>query len=458
MILCQNVRTCNAICSILSPGKAPRRRATSMDTKAYEKKRGRAKKKVEQLRAQLEGGDGTPNSSLGGSATDLHLSDTFQLSPQDFRARTSSNASSIGGRLSPIHSGLETDLHDNEVPPMSPLSWQHQQDSVNSTYKSDNYIPENLTESLAEMFVGESFSALSSELTDSSLGSLQSQLSPNSGVGLSFNEGNGILPAPPPYPTQQQQHQSPNQRSPQQNALMNNSLSPLVGGMATNQQQGLVTMTSSMNSAMMTSSPLNTSGSRGSPFMSPQHQMSGGDMIQNDSSMFQGQQDAATGILQQQDPNLAGGGGISWEKIGSGNSAFQNNMGMRQPMGNIYTQQQQQPRQMMNSLNNSLLRQALTQKLAEQQAAAQQQQQQQQQAYQQQQMMSGGGLVYTPGIDDVLSSDFTDLNCDVDQIISQELSYGGPLDFSEDPTSAMSVQQQGQQGQPNDNRFNAVQS
>ena len=435
-------------------GKAPRRRATSMDTKTYEKKRGRAKKKVEQLRAQLEGGDGTPNSSLGGSATDLHLSDTFQLSPQDFRARTSSNASSIGGRLSPIHAGFEPDLHDNEVPPMSPLSWQHQQDSINSTYKSDNYIPENLTESLAEMIVGDSFNALSPELTDT----LTSQLSPNSGVGLNFNEGNGLLPAPPPYPTQQppQQRQSPNQRSPQQNAaLMNNSLSPLVGQMAgANQQQGLVAMTSSMNSAMMNSSPLNTSGSRGSPFMSPQHQMSGGDMIQNDTSLFQGQQDAAAGILQQQDPNM--GGGISWDKMGSGSSAFQNNMGMRQQLGNMYTaQQQQQQRQMMNPLGNSLLRQALTQKLAaEQQAAAQQQQQQQ--VYQQQQTMSGGGLIYPPDID--FSADFTDLNCDVEQIINQELSYGGPLDFSDDPTGAAASVQQTQQGQPGDNRYNAVQS
>ena len=87
---------------------------------------------------------------------------------------------------------------------MSPLSWQ--QDNVNSTYnKSDNYIPENLTESLAEMIVGDSYNTLSPELTDSSLGSLQSQLSPNSSVGgLNFSDGNGLLPAPPPYPTQQQ--------------------------------------------------------------------------------------------------------------------------------------------------------------------------------------------------------------------------------------------------------------
>jgi hypothetical protein len=46
---------------------------------------------------------------------------SFQLSP-DFRPRASSNASSCGGRLSPILGVNENhvDLHDNQVPPMSP--------------------------------------------------------------------------------------------------------------------------------------------------------------------------------------------------------------------------------------------------------------------------------------------------------------------------------------------------
>ena len=323
--------------SSLVAGKAPRRRATSMDTKAYEKKRGRAKKKVEQLRAQLEGGgsgvglDGTPTSSLGGSATDLHL-DSFQLSPQDFRARTSSNASSIGGRLSPIHAGLEpVDLHDNEVPPMSPLSWQHPQDNVNpgaggvnSPFQSsDSYMADTLTESIRGMIVGD-FGDLSSDITDlsSTLGSLQSQLSPNSGMA-GYGDGgiNGMLPAPPPYPSpgqqtqsqqeqQVQQRQSPNQRSPQQqnHILMNNSLCG--GGTLSAQQapqagppQGIVV---SRNNVMMNSSSTLGSAGPGSSLGSRYHQMSGGTIIQNDSGLYQGT-----------DATLAAAAGISWDSLGS---------------------------------------------------------------------------------------------------------------------------------------------
>uniref|UniRef100_A0AAU7B950 Forkhead box protein O n=1 Tax=Pyrrhocoris apterus TaxID=37000 RepID=A0AAU7B950_PYRAP len=84
------------------PGKSARRRATSMETSKFEKRRGRVKKKVEALRSGL---DATPSPSSSVSETldifpesPLH---GFQLSP-DFRPRASSNASSCGGRLSPI--------------------------------------------------------------------------------------------------------------------------------------------------------------------------------------------------------------------------------------------------------------------------------------------------------------------------------------------------------------------
>ena len=125
------------------PGKTPRRRATSMDTKAYEKKRGRVKRKVEQLRSAMEGqalGDG---GSYGGSARELNLADTFSLTT-DFRNRTSSNASSIG-RLSPIQ--YEQDMHD--VPQMSPLPWQ------GPPYTGSETFAESITESLAGMLVGD---------------------------------------------------------------------------------------------------------------------------------------------------------------------------------------------------------------------------------------------------------------------------------------------------------------
>uniref|UniRef100_A0A1B0GKI0 Uncharacterized protein n=2 Tax=Lutzomyia longipalpis TaxID=7200 RepID=A0A1B0GKI0_LUTLO len=103
------------------PGKSVRRRAASMETSKFEKRRGRAKKRVEALRnAQALGvaavlNDATPSPSSSVSEgldlfpdSPLH-SGGFQLSP-DFRQRASSNASSCG-RLSPIPAvlGIEPD-------------------------------------------------------------------------------------------------------------------------------------------------------------------------------------------------------------------------------------------------------------------------------------------------------------------------------------------------------------
>lgn len=104
------------------PGKTPRRRVNSMETKNYEKRRGRVKKKVEAMRAALE--NGSPSSTTE-DYLDSPLS--FQLSP-DFRPRASSNASSCG-RLSPIPASIEPDLHDNQVPRMSPIHWGQELDT-----------------------------------------------------------------------------------------------------------------------------------------------------------------------------------------------------------------------------------------------------------------------------------------------------------------------------------------
>lgn len=92
------------------PGKAARRRAASMETSKYEKKRGRIKKKIEAMR------NGTLNIASPGSSVSEGLDvlsgsplQGFQLSP-DFRPRASSNASSYGGgRLSPILA-VESDM------------------------------------------------------------------------------------------------------------------------------------------------------------------------------------------------------------------------------------------------------------------------------------------------------------------------------------------------------------
>uniref|UniRef100_A0AB38ZLB7 Forkhead box protein O n=1 Tax=Amblyseius orientalis TaxID=911335 RepID=A0AB38ZLB7_9ACAR len=117
-------------------GKAARRRAASMETtQKLEKKRGRVKKKLDAIRNGIPPPDITPSPSSsisegldmfpdspgmtsGGGASNGNPV-TFQLSP-DFRPRASSNASSCS-RLSPI-TAIE---QDNQVPPLSPVSWNN---------------------------------------------------------------------------------------------------------------------------------------------------------------------------------------------------------------------------------------------------------------------------------------------------------------------------------------------
>ncbi|XP_077300349.1 forkhead box protein O-like isoform X2 [Arctopsyche grandis] len=107
------------------PGKSVRRRAASMETSKFEKRRGRVKKKVEALRSGAAP-DATPSPSSSVSEgldmfpdSPLHSGATggFQLSP-DFRQRASSNASSCG-RLSPIPSvfGGDNDWGSQDYPP-----------------------------------------------------------------------------------------------------------------------------------------------------------------------------------------------------------------------------------------------------------------------------------------------------------------------------------------------------
>ncbi|KAF4530272.1 hypothetical protein B566_EDAN007313 [Ephemera danica] len=138
------------------PGKSARRRATSMETSKFEKRRGRVKKKVEALRNGL---DATPSPSSSVSEgldlfPDSPVHPGFQLSPE-FRPRASSNASSCG-RLSPIPA-VESD---------SQLAWSPGEGSGGEgarngeyspgVYVSDRYGPEQLAGNLAEgMKLGE---------------------------------------------------------------------------------------------------------------------------------------------------------------------------------------------------------------------------------------------------------------------------------------------------------------
>ncbi|KRT81762.1 hypothetical protein AMK59_5343 [Oryctes borbonicus] len=93
------------------PGKSVRRRAASMETSKFEKRRGRVKKKVDAIRNGLVEATPSPSSSVHEGLDDFPDSPlhNFNLSP-DFRPRASSNTSSCG-RLSPIPAvvGVEPD-------------------------------------------------------------------------------------------------------------------------------------------------------------------------------------------------------------------------------------------------------------------------------------------------------------------------------------------------------------
>lgn len=108
-------------------GKAPRRRAVSMDNgnKYTKSARGRAAKKKATLEATQEGSLENVSSGLSkwpGSPTS-RSSDDLDSCWTDFRSRTNSNASTVSGRLSPILANPELDeVPDDELgPPLSPM-------------------------------------------------------------------------------------------------------------------------------------------------------------------------------------------------------------------------------------------------------------------------------------------------------------------------------------------------
>ncbi|KAJ8270621.1 hypothetical protein GJAV_G00117230 [Gymnothorax javanicus] len=103
-------------------GKAPRRRAVSMDnSNKYAKSRGRAAKKKAALQAAQEGGSESPSglSKWPGSPTSRSSDELDAWT--DFRSRTNSNASTISGRLSPILANPELDEVPDDESPLSPM-------------------------------------------------------------------------------------------------------------------------------------------------------------------------------------------------------------------------------------------------------------------------------------------------------------------------------------------------
>ncbi|XP_077567545.1 forkhead box protein O3B [Stigmatopora nigra] len=108
-------------------GKAPRRRAVSMDNsnKYTKSARGRAAKK----KAALQAAAATAGDINGDSPSGLSKwpgSPTSRSSEEldawtDFRSRTNSNASTVSGRLSPILANPELDEVPDDEPPLSPM-------------------------------------------------------------------------------------------------------------------------------------------------------------------------------------------------------------------------------------------------------------------------------------------------------------------------------------------------
>ena len=181
------------------PGKAPRRRAGSMETKSLEKKRGRIKKRVEAIRAAQENGTLSKE-----DFPELHYS--LSLSPE-FRTRAGSNASSCG-RLSPIQAAVEPDLHDGQVPPMSPIPWGTELDTDDNYTNSSEGAYSTLVDSLVgSMNLSESRNlGLSQNQVDiTMLGTTVKQELMSGGSLGQYRGSNGYedgftnLPAPPSY-------------------------------------------------------------------------------------------------------------------------------------------------------------------------------------------------------------------------------------------------------------------
>ena len=103
------------------PGKAARRRAASMETSKFEKKRGRVKRKLEADQSGIKFATASPSSSISEGQDTFPDSPihSFTLSPDSvstFRPRASSNASSCGP-LTPMPSEVDAQV------PHSPSNW-----------------------------------------------------------------------------------------------------------------------------------------------------------------------------------------------------------------------------------------------------------------------------------------------------------------------------------------------
>ncbi|XP_061479524.1 forkhead box protein O3 isoform X1 [Rhineura floridana] len=164
-------------------GKAPRRRAVSMDnSNKYTKSRGRAAKKKAALQAAQETNEDSPSqlSKWPGSPTSRSSDELDAWT--DFRSRTNSNASTISGRLSPILASTELDeVQDDDAPP-SPMLYSSPPSMSPSVSKPCNVELPRLTDMAGTMNLND---GLTDNLMDDLLDNItlpSSQQSPTGGL------------------------------------------------------------------------------------------------------------------------------------------------------------------------------------------------------------------------------------------------------------------------------------
>ncbi|XP_058030243.1 forkhead box protein O3 isoform X1 [Ahaetulla prasina] len=164
-------------------GKAPRRRAVSMDnSNKYTKSRGRAAKKKAALQVAQETSDDSPTqlSKWPGSPTSRSSDELDAWT--DFRSRTNSNASTISGRLSPILASTELDEVQDDDAPLSPMLYSSSPSMSPSVTKPCNVELPRLTDMAGTMNLND---GLTDNLMDDLLDNItlpSSQQSPTGGL------------------------------------------------------------------------------------------------------------------------------------------------------------------------------------------------------------------------------------------------------------------------------------
>ncbi|XP_008297469.1 forkhead box protein O3B [Stegastes partitus] len=188
-------------------GKAPRRRAVSMDNsnKYTKSARGRAAKKKAALQAAAAAGEGGGDSPSGlskwpGSPTSRSSEELDAWT--DFRSRTNSNASTLSGRLSPILANPELDEVPDDEPPLSPMLYSSPGRALspgNATNNGGKAVPTELPR-LADLAGTMNLNdGLTDDLMDELLDNINlvpttsSQVTSNGSSGFSFgSKPNGI--------------------------------------------------------------------------------------------------------------------------------------------------------------------------------------------------------------------------------------------------------------------------